>query len=312
MRVSVCVAATREKTIGATVRSIVRQTYSDWELVVIAQGPHAARVPETVDRELGHRPVTIQLQPGRGASRARNAAVAAASGDVVAMIDDDCEAESRWLEVIVDRLRDVPRAGIVGGALVAPPRQRPGPGNCPVCQPAEALYDPSSSARDSGASVVWLTANVAFRRPVLDRVGKFDEFLGPGACFPVAEDTDFRVRAQHLGIATLTTPKAIVRHTYGWRYGARAVWNLQRNYARGNGAFAAKRTLLADADGRRQLHEMRRMTALDWAQRRRPVALPAGVRRYAHFTSAYRECVNNFQVDDDGLLREKRANAMPR
>jgi hypothetical protein len=160
--------------------------------------------------------------------------------------------------------------------------------------------------------MTWLTANVAFRRSVLDAVGNFDELLGPGGHFPVAEDTDFMIRADRLGIATLTTPKAVVHHTYGWRYGAGAVWNLQRSYARGNGGLAGKLTLLGDPDGRRQLNEMRRLTALDWVQRRRPVALPAGVRRYIHFSSAYRDCVNNFRVDDNGMLREKHSNGAAR
>lgn len=308
MRVSVCVAATRADSIAVTVRSLVGQTFKDWELVVIAQGPSADAVPETVERALGNHRATIQLQPGKGASRARNAAVAAAGGDVVAMVDDDCEADPNWLEVLVDRLRDVPQAGIVGGALLAPARGRRGPGNCPACTPAEALYVPSTTTRGAGARVTWLTANVAFRRSALDVLGRFDEFLGPGSHFPVAEDTDFLLRSERLGVATLTTPKAVVRHTYGWRYGARAVWDLQRNYARGNGALAGKLTLLGDSEGRRHLREMRRLTALDWVERRRPVAFPAGVRRYAHFASGYRECVNDFLVDDDGLLRKKHPN----
>ncbi|MEA3075010.1 MAG: hypothetical protein QOD29_6456, partial [Alphaproteobacteria bacterium] len=38
MKVSVCVAATRPDTVGATARSIAAQTHDDWELVVIVQG----------------------------------------------------------------------------------------------------------------------------------------------------------------------------------------------------------------------------------------------------------------------------------
>lgn len=301
-----CVAATRADTIGATLRSLARQTFQDWDLVVVAQGPHAGGVPEVVERELGTQRVNIQLQTGKGASRARNAAVAAAGGDIVAMVDDDCEADPDWLEVLVDRLEEVPRAGIVGGALLAPPRQRRGPGNCPTCLPADRLYVPSGSAGSPAHRTTWLTANVAFRRSALDRLGRFDEFLGPGGHFPAAEDTDVLLRAERLGIATLTTPKAVVRHKYGWRYGARAVWGLQRNYARGNGGLAGKLTLLGEPEGRRHLSEMRRLTALDWLQRRRPVALPAGVRRYAHFASSYRECLDRFRVGGDGLLRENR------
>lgn len=312
MRVSVCVPATRPDTIGATVKSIVAQTYRDWELVVVAQGARREEIADAVRRELnGHRGRVVR-QDGRGASRARNAALAVADGDVIAMTDDDCEAEPSWLAVMVDRFRAEPRAGIIGGAVLAPPLSRGGPANCPTCKPADALYDPRAFRSDPPDGFAWLSANVAICRSAAEALGAFDECLGSGTRFPAAEDVDFQWRAERRGIATLTTPQAIVHHTYGWRCGARAVWKLQRNYARGNGAFAAKLTLLGDDKGRQDLQLMRRLTAFDWFERRRPIALPAGIRRYYHFSRAYRECLENFQVDVTGILEEKTRNGADR
>jgi glycosyltransferase involved in cell wall biosynthesis len=305
VKVSVCVAATRPDTVGATVRSIAQQSYRDWELVVIAQGPGAQGVAGAVNHELGRHTGQVISQAGRGLSRARNAAIAAATGDLIAMIDDDCEADPEWLDVMVERLQAEPQVGLIGGAVVAPPKTARGPGNCPTCSPEEILYQPSGSRIAPPTGFVWIGANFAFLRSTADAVGDFDRYLGAGARFPVAEEIDFRRRAERLGIAMLTTPKAIVRHTYGWRYGTRAVWNLQRNYARGNGAYAAKLTMLGDPKGRRDLQEMRLFTAEDWLRRRKPVALPAGIRRYLHFASGYRECLRHFRVDDEGLLQAK-------
>ena len=312
MKVSVCVAATRPDTVGQTVRSIVGQTYRNWQLIVIAQGPGAEGVAGAVERELGDgHDAMVMAQSGRGLSRARNAAVKAAAGDVVAMIDDDCEADPAWIEVIVDRLLAEPAAGLVGGAVVAPPRERRGPGNCPCCAPGEVLYEPARGADRPPPGFRWIGANFAFRRSTAERVGAFDEMLGAGARFPVAEEIDFMRRAEALGIAMLTTPKAVVYHTYGWRHGIGPVMRLQRNYARGNGAYAAKLTLLGDPRGRRDLDEMRRLTVCDWWQRRAPVALPAGIRRYAHFAAGYRECLRECRVDESGLLQPK-ASGVPR
>jgi hypothetical protein len=103
----------------------------------------------------------------------------------------------------------------------------------------------------------------------------------------------------------LTTPEAIVHHTYGWRHGVRAVWRLQGNYARGNGAYAGKLTLLGDPRGAEDLATMRRLTMVDWIERRRPIALPAGIRRYHHFAAGYRDCLQGFCVDDRGLLQRR-------
>src|SRR2546430_328136 len=145
-KVSVCVAATRPDTVGATVRSIAAQTFRDWELVVIAQGPGANGVADAVEREVGDgQRARVLPQPGKGLSRARNAAVTAADGDVIAMIDDDCEAEPDWIEVIVDRFRAVPQAGIVGGAVVAPPARGARARDRPSFRPAERVFHPSTS-----------------------------------------------------------------------------------------------------------------------------------------------------------------------
>jgi glycosyltransferase involved in cell wall biosynthesis len=305
MKVSVCVAATRPDTVGALARSIAAQTHTDWELVVIVQGGVAAAVAEAVERETAGARARVLHQDGKGLSRARNEAVRVADGDVIAMTDDDCEAAPDWLAVLADRFDSLPQVGIVGGAVVAPPARVRGPGNCPSCHPAEVLYEPAAHPAGRPPGFGWIGANFAFRRRTAELVGEFDELLGAGAHFPVAEEIDFMRRAEALQIPMATTPEAVVHHTYGWRHGVAAVWRLQGNYARGNGAYAGKLTLLGDQRGSQELAAMRRLTMLDWIERRRPVALPAGIRRYHHFAAGYRECVREFCVDDRGLLQRR-------
>jgi hypothetical protein len=203
-------------------------------------------------------------------------AVRAAGGDVIAMTDDDCEAAPDWLAVLTDRFESVPQAGIVGGAVVAPAARVRGPGNCPACQPDEIIYEPAAHPDGPPPGFGWIGANFAFRRRTAELVGEFDELLGAGAHFPVAEEIDFMRRAEALGIAMVTTPKAVVHHTFGWRHGVGAVWRLQRNYARGNGGYAGKLTLLGDPRGAADLATMRRLTMMDWIERRRPIAARPG------------------------------------
>ena len=305
MKISVCVAATRPDTVGATARSIAAQTHVDWELIVIVQGGAAAAVAEAVEREVPRGRARVISQDGKGLSRARNVAIRMADGDVIAMTDDDCEAAPDWLSVLVDQFVAFPRVGIVGGAVVAPPAGVRGPGNCPACQPDEVMYEPAAQPGGAPPGFRWIGANFAFRRHTAELVGEFDELLGAGAHFPVAEEIDFMRRAEGLGIPMLTTPIAVVHHTFGWRYGVAAVWRLQGNYARGNGAYAGKLTLLGDPRGKADLATMRRLTMVDWIERRRPVALPAGIRRYHHFAAGYRDCLHGFRVDDRGLLQRR-------
>ena len=64
MRISVCVAATRPDTVGATARSIAAQTHGDWELIVIVQGGAAPAVAEAVEREVPRSRARVLPQDG--------------------------------------------------------------------------------------------------------------------------------------------------------------------------------------------------------------------------------------------------------
>jgi glycosyltransferase involved in cell wall biosynthesis len=287
------------------VRSIVNQTYEDWELVVVAQGSAVAGITEAVRDALGGREGRVVPQSGRGLSRARNAAVAAADGELIAMTDDDCEASPDWLERLVARFNTFPRAGLVAGTLAAPPKARRGLGRCPAFLPGDVVYEPANSGhRPSPASFTLIGANLAFTRSTADAVGPFDEMLGPGGRFGVAEDDDFEYRAAGLGIVIRTAPDAVVNHTYGWRYGMREMWGFQRNYARGHGGFSAKLTLLGDPDGEQVLKHHQ---GNDWWKWRRPRLLASMPRRWYHCSSAYRECLATCTIDGRGLLRERSA-----
>ncbi len=74
----------------------------------------------------------------------------------------------------------------------------------------------------------------------MQQVGPFDNYLGVGTDFPSSEDVDFGLRAEALNVITWTTPRSIVYHTYGRRYGLKNVLKHHRGYATGNGALGAK------------------------------------------------------------------------
>lgn len=302
LKFSICLPATRPSTVGFTIQSIKAQTVEDWELIVVGQRDATdlrAVVGEAQQYDSRVRWTDVG-QPG--SSHARNAALRAASGELVAMIDDDCEAAPGWLATLADCLDMHPDIGLVGGALIAPPAAHRGPGNCPSLMPSDSVYDPVQDRGIAPAGWDWLTANVAFRRPLLQQIGLFDECLGPGAHFQSCEDTDFKLRFERAGIRMRSTPRARVTHRFGWRYGLRAVLSHQKNYARGNGAMAAKLTLMGEPRGLTWWRAMREECLTRWYQRRQPAQLPAGLRRWYYFSGAYRECLREYRVDPSGLL----------
>src|SRR5467141_1385492 len=147
MKFSVCIGSVRATTLGPAIESIRKQTWTDWELIVVGQGPDPAlRAVGEAAAQADTRIRYVHLEH-RGVSLARNVAVAQASGDIVAITDDDCEARSDWLATLAECFAAEPDVEVVGGALIAPAIRKAGFAKCPDQIPTEALYDPVASGR---------------------------------------------------------------------------------------------------------------------------------------------------------------------
>lgn len=306
MNVSVCIPATRVESLAAAIRSVREQTWQDWEVIVLGQG--SARIQAALgattraaaanDARVRHVPLSTH-----GLSRARNAGLAEARGDVIAFLDDDCEARSDWLAVIAGAFVSDPSLGLVGGSVV--PRGRIGPlSSCPALSAAEAVYDPAANPQRPPRDWDWIGANFAIRADVAARVGAWDAELGAGSTFPAGEDTDYKLRMEALGIRMLTTPRSIIVHAAGTR-SAGAALRSQRNYQLGNGALAAKQTLSGDPRGELWRLQTRRRAASDWLTTRRVHRLPVGVLRAVWFEIGYRRCLRHYEVGAAGTLSRR-------
>ncbi len=307
MKITVFVPTIRPDTLPAAIRSILRQQWTDWELLVAAQGAYPTLEATLLQVGGGDTRIRCLRLPESGVSLARNAGVAQAQGDVVAMMDDDCEAREDWLAVIAQTFHAHPEAGLVSGALVAP---RPKPGRvwmCPSVAPPHAVYDPALTPNRPPHGWTFVTANCAVRRHVACDAGPFDPYLGTGGHFKAGEDTDWGMRLERARIKMVSTPDSVVHHTYGIRYGLKAVLRMSQAYARGNGAVAGKLTLLGDARGAEWLKQTRRDCTVGALHPTRLHRMPFSINRLRHFQAAYDECVSRFRVDERGLLQPQDA-----
>ena len=309
MKITVSVPTVRPDSLGHTVAAVRRQTWQDWQLVVVGQGDQEAALREATTRAAGGDPrVRYHHIHERGLSRARNAAVQLATGDVLAFTDDDCEPAADWLSVIGDALLRDPEVGLVAGAVLPPGGSRGGwLTTCPTNEPREVRYDPRGAGGSRPAGWDWIGANFAVRREVVDAVGAFDVHLGAGAGFPSGEDTDYKFRLERLGVVMLTTPRAVVHHTYGERSGLRAGFAHSRNYARGNAAMAAKLTLQGDSRGPAWWRESVWGTAETRKRDVLPHRVPVALLRRWHFVRAYRDVLRNYRAEPGGLLQQTAA-----
>lgn len=305
-KITVCIPSIRPGTIAAAIASVRCQEYDNWELIVVGQGSDRTLARVVAAAADGDSRVSYVHLDINGISRARNTGTAVAGGDVVAFTDDDCEPNRDWLSVLADRFDREPRIGVVGGAVVAPGRTSRAFGRCPAVSPAEALYEPVASGRVPPKGWDWIGANFAVRREIAERV-RFDENLGAGARFPAGEDTDFKLRLESMGVCMLTTPRSIVKHTFGYRYGWSAFVAHARNYAMGNGALAGKLTLMGDPRGREWIVNTRRECLVEPIRRLRFHRLPYDIARLRLYVKSYHACLSGYDVDASGLLNPRRS-----
>lgn len=309
MRFSVCVPTVRPTTLIYTVQSIIAQTWPDWELLIVAQGQDLdlERVCQNLG-QLDSRIHCIHLER-KGLSLARNAGLRAATGDILAFTDDDCEAAPDWLETLATLFAQHPQVGMIGGALVAPPVSRWKLESCLSASPAELLYDPASG-EPAPPAWAWVGANFAMRKAVVEQVGQFDEWLGAGAPrFAAAEDIDYNMRVLAAGIGVLCSPAPVVRHTYGVRRGVKQYLRLTWSYARGNAGLDGKLTLAGNPHGAASAsHRLRR--AVGQALRTGKLYnLPIEITEALVYSAAYRECLRDFVIGPDGGLLPINAEA---
>ncbi|MFD8023947.1 glycosyltransferase family 2 protein [Streptomyces lavendulae] len=110
-------------------RSVARQTYRRFEVIVVRDGGHP--VEPVIDRWQREIPVTLlETDTPYGVSHARNCAIAIAQGDHIALLDDDDVFLPHHLQAAADALRTRRADTVYGQALVSPtwiedlPRER--------------------------------------------------------------------------------------------------------------------------------------------------------------------------------------------
>lgn len=165
-RVSVLVAARDAgDTLDATLASVLRQSHADWECVVVDDG---SRDPLLVPDDPRFRLVRT---PARGAAAARNAALAACRGELVAVLDADDVMRSCRLERQVEALDAHPEWAGVGSHARYFPRAALGPGTLAYERWLHAQRSPADLRRDAWIEMPVAHPTLLLRADALRSVG---------------------------------------------------------------------------------------------------------------------------------------------
>jgi len=186
-----------------------------WELILVDNNctDETRRVAERMSALL---PLVYVLEPRQGLSRARNAGLAAASGELIAFLDDDMKACSEWLATYWGAYREKPTGFYFGGPII-PEYESDMPGS----ELTRIAAFGSLVGLDFGSeerALSWpeaLQSNWACPADPLRAVGGFDVRLGLDGSLKrqrVGEEFDIMNRLNEAGLQPWYLPGARVRH----------------------------------------------------------------------------------------------------
>ena len=210
------------------------------ELVIVDNGSTDETQAEIAAfRDHAPLPVIHVLEGRPGLAAARNAGIRRASHPVILFTDDDCLPAADWL-LTAARLFSSNLLQVIGGRV-----ELYNPDHLELSIKTSLVED---RLRGVGGLLGFVHgANLAFGRPVIDRIGWFDVRFGAGTRLQSAEDTEFVYRAFRAGLPVLYEPDLVVRHDHG-RSGRRDWMRLTRGYCRGIGGMAMKHLMAGRTD----------------------------------------------------------------
>ena len=203
----------RRDLLRACLSSLCRQTGVAFEVIVVDNGSSDGSA-DMAERDFGCR--VIRNAENRGFCAANNQGIRAASGDFIALLNNDAEAEPDWLPALRRACASGPDIGMAASKILVWEDPR-------IIDKAGHLMFPDGQNRGRGSGawdrgqfdreeeVLWPDGCAAmYRRAMLDEIGGFDEDF-----FAYGDDAELGLRARIAGWRCLYTHRAVVRHHRG-------------------------------------------------------------------------------------------------
>lgn len=148
-----------EKTIRKTINSVLAQTYSNWELIIVDDGSKDNTVA-VIEQFTDYR-IRIIQQPNQGVSAARNTGVLEANKSFITFLDSDDEVTTNWLEEFYKLIIGTNNIGFV---------------SCGIKTPTEVLL-PRSGFNLKNVKFQNIPGSFVILRNILIQIGLYDSNL---------------------------------------------------------------------------------------------------------------------------------------
>ena len=207
----VILTARRAEKLMACLKSLERQSFANFEVILVegVVDPQTEKVIRECALDIHH----IVAPTASSYAEARNIGIREATGEYVAFIDDDCVADSFWLEYLLETTTS---ADAVGGTVI-PLKELPFPEwwdgslNWLI-----GVSEPAFVGSAGGSAHYPQTCNMLIRRDILANV-KFQE-IGGGfdqrrtRRYSGREDVELWRRLRLSGCRCAISPRAVVYH----------------------------------------------------------------------------------------------------
>jgi glucosyl-dolichyl phosphate glucuronosyltransferase len=196
------------------VASIVAQTYQAGEIILVVDGN--PELYQKIRQDLGQKEPfkVILLKQNMGISGARNAGIGAASGEIIAFMDDDATAKKDWIETLIATYKKYDAISV--GGKILPDWEA---GAAPDYFPEELYWLVgviNQGFADDKIGEVRNTfgPNMSFKKSVFEEIGVFNQGFGfSGNSCVQAEEPELSLRMKKKFSRGVTyNPQAIVYH----------------------------------------------------------------------------------------------------
>lgn len=217
----------RSSMLKMAVSSVLSQTLSPavFEVLVIDDGSAGEDTKNVVlefKKEYPQYNIKYFYQVNAGPSAARNLGIKEARGDIIFFTDDDCVVPPDWMETILDGYKKYPEISGAGGWYMPSKEELARNVVAKFFYYISFLHDSrigpfllhheilSNDPMVCFETFAYNTANMSFRRSILERVGGFrEEFRRPGY-----EDNDLALRVFHGGGSILYLPSHVTHSSH--------------------------------------------------------------------------------------------------
>jgi GT2 family glycosyltransferase len=224
LTVAVC-THDRPQQLARALASLMDQSPRPAEVVVIDNAPSDDATRRMVEERFPS--VRYLREPIPGLDFARNLALATATQDVVAFLDDDAVAAPGWIEAMTRTFESDPRVGVGTGRVEALKLETPGErlfeANGGFSRGTQRIELPADGNRPlhgrPAPLIAWAISvgsgcNYGVRRTAALALGGFDEALDLGAALPGGGDHDLLWRMLQAGWTVVYEPSALAWHEH--------------------------------------------------------------------------------------------------